>query len=38
MQLRKFEYGKEFRVFGMTDFIINKFHETTQEYIDVPIW
>ena len=32
--LRTFEYGKEFRVFGMTDFIISKFHDTTKEYLD----
>lgn len=33
--LRTFEYGKEFRVFGMTDFIVSKFHDCTNEYVDV---
>ncbi|MBQ9766073.1 MAG: ABC transporter ATP-binding protein [Lachnospiraceae bacterium] len=33
--LRTFEYGKEFRVFGMTDFVISKFHDTTKDYLDV---
>lgn len=33
--LRTFEYGKEFRVFGMTDFIVSKFHDCTREYVEV---
>lgn len=33
--LRTFEYGKEFRVFGMTDFVVSKFHGCTEEYVNV---
>lgn len=33
--LRTFEFGKEFRIFGMTDFIVSKFHDCTREYVEV---
>ena len=33
--LRTFEFGKEFRIFGMTDFIVSKFHDCTEEYVGV---
>lgn len=33
--LRTFEYGKEFRTFNMSDFIVNKLRECIKEYVDV---
>ena len=33
--LRTFEFGQEFRVFGMSDLVISKFHECTDEYVQV---
>lgn len=32
---KKFDYGKEFRIFGMSDLVISKFDECTNEYIKV---
>lgn len=33
--LRGYEYGKEFRIFDMSDFIISKFDACTDEYLSV---
>lgn len=33
--LRGYEYGKEFRIFNMSDFIIGKFDACTDEYLSV---
>ena len=32
---RRFEYGKEIRLFDMTDFLVEKFDESTEEYLNV---
>lgn len=33
--LRRFEYGKEFRIFDMSDFVIDKFDKCTEDYLQV---
>lgn len=32
---KRFEYGKEFRIFGMSDLVISKFDECTDDYLKV---